>query len=158
YRATLVAVLACPIVTWLISTLGLTAALGWLPTFRPIVVQAAPPAPSATPADVESSSQPNVAASSLTPTPDSPLGPADFAATLGHGPFRDPHATNPMAPGSAGGWDGTGSAPVMARSPEGAIAATEGLPSPAATSSASASPWIIHPAATIFAVAVTAIW
>src|SRR5262249_61682333 len=80
YRATLVAVLVSPFATWLISSLGLTAAIN-LPTFRPVVVQAAPAVSAA------SSPKSNVAASSVTPSPDSHQEPADFAATLGPGTF-----------------------------------------------------------------------
>lgn len=42
YRATLVAIFACPIATWLVSTSGVASAVGWLPSFRPAVMQVAP--------------------------------------------------------------------------------------------------------------------
>ncbi len=43
YRATLVAVVACPAATWFISALGLSAAIDWLPSLRPPVVKLVQP-------------------------------------------------------------------------------------------------------------------
>jgi beta-lactamase regulating signal transducer with metallopeptidase domain/protocatechuate 3,4-dioxygenase beta subunit len=148
YRATLVAVLVSPLATWLISSLGLTAAISWLPTFHLAVVQAAP-LPAAAPeppalATVLDSHEDRVESGPLAPTPQPAAESFADAPVERFGQLR-PRSGQFPGPLAQSNRDRA----AQAWAPPAPVIPEPTAPKPA---------WVVQPAAAAFVTAISTFW